>query len=26
LLKTESKSIGFGATRRSLPNDVKWLQ
>ena len=23
LLKTESKSIGFGATRRSLPNDVK---
>jgi hypothetical protein len=25
-LKTESKSIGFGATRRSLPKDVKWLQ
>jgi hypothetical protein len=24
--KTESKSIGFGATRRSLPKDVKWLQ
>ena len=24
--KTNSKSIGFGATSRSLPNDVRWVQ